>query len=81
MAIPVHLFLTDECGVTIRGCSDVQDREGSMELRGLHHSLNLPTDPMTGKVTGTRQHSPFDLLKNSIVRLPIFSGLQQPVRH
>lgn len=63
MAIPVHLFLTDECGVTIRGCSDVQDREGSMELRGLHHSLNLPTDPMTGKVTGTRQHSPFRFTK------------------
>lgn len=63
MAIPVHLFLTDDGGATIRGSSDVQHREGSMELRSLHHSLNLPTDPMTGKVTGTRQHSPFQFSK------------------
>lgn len=63
MAVPVHLFLTDDGGATIRGSSDVQDREGSMELQGLHHNLNLPTDPMTGKVTGTRQHSPFRFTK------------------
>ncbi|WP_225759704.1 type VI secretion system tube protein Hcp [Leclercia sp. Marseille-Q4284] len=63
MAVPVHLFLTDDGGAMIRGSSDVQHREGSIELRGLHHSLNLPTDPMTGKVTGTRQHSPFQFTK------------------
>ncbi len=63
MAVPVHLFLTDDGGAMIRGSSDVQYREGSIELRGLHHSLNLPTDPMTGKVTGTRQHSPFQFTK------------------
>lgn len=63
MAVPVHLFLTDDAGAVIRGPSDVQDREGSVELRGLHHSLTLPTDHMTGKVTGTRQHSPFQFTK------------------
>lgn len=54
MAVPVHLFLTDDGGAIIRGSCDVRDREGSVELRGLHHNIMLPTDPMTGKVTGTR---------------------------
>ncbi|WP_336756586.1 Hcp family type VI secretion system effector [Pantoea sp. USHLN298] len=63
MAVPVHLFLTDDGGATLRGSSDVQDREGSMELRTLHHSLTIPTDPMAGKVTGTRQHAPFQFTK------------------
>lgn len=63
MAVPVHLFLTDDGGARIRGASDVEGREGSVELRGLHHCLTLPTDVMTGKVTGTRQHSPFQFTK------------------
>ncbi|MCT4705392.1 type VI secretion system tube protein Hcp [Enterobacteriaceae bacterium H16N7] len=63
MAVPVHLFLTDDGGAVIRGSCDVMDREGSIELRGLHHCLTIPTDPMTGKVTGTRQHSPFQFTK------------------
>jgi type VI protein secretion system component Hcp len=42
MAIPVHLFLTDDGGAMIHGSSDVQGREGSMELWALHHSLSLP---------------------------------------
>ncbi|KAI3492516.1 hypothetical protein L1887_42813 [Cichorium endivia] len=37
--------------------------EGSIELRGLQHNLSLPTDSATGKVTGTRQHSPFQFTK------------------
>lgn len=37
MAVPVHLFLTDDGGAMIRGSSDVQDREGGVELRELHH--------------------------------------------
>lgn len=63
MAVPVHLFLTDDGGAIIRGSSDVRDREGSIELQGLSHSIAIPTDPMTGKVTGTRQHSPFQFSK------------------
>lgn len=63
MAVPVHLFLTDDGGSIIRGSSDVKDREGSMELRGLHHEITIPTDIMTGKVTGTRQHFPFQFTK------------------
>lgn len=63
MAVPVHLFLTDDGGSVIRGSCDVQGREGSMELTALLHGLNLPVDPMTGRITGTRQHSPFQFTK------------------
>lgn len=63
MAVPIHLFLNDDGGAVIRGSCDVQGREGSIELRELHHCLTIPTDPMTGKVTGTRQHSPFQFTK------------------
>lgn len=63
MAVPVHLFLKDDGGARIRGSSDVEDREVSIELRSLQHNLMIPTDPMTGKVTGTRQHSPFQFSK------------------
>lgn len=59
MAVPVHLFLKDDGGAMIRGGSDVQDREGSVELRGLTHNLSIPTDGVTGKLTGTRKHAPF----------------------
>ncbi|HHT7530897.1 TPA: Hcp family type VI secretion system effector [Raoultella planticola] len=59
MAVPVHLFLKDDGGAMIRGGSDVQDREGSVELRGLTHNLSIPTDGATGKLTGTRKHAPF----------------------
>lgn len=45
MAVPVHLFLTDDGGAMIRGSSDVADREGSIES---HHrsvmSFLLPSD-------------------------------------
>lgn len=63
MAVPVPLFLTDDGGAMIRGSADVKNREGSVELRGLHHSLTISTEPMTGKVTGTWQHSPFQFTK------------------
>lgn len=32
MAVPVHLFLKDDGGAMIRGGSDVEGREGSIEL-------------------------------------------------
>ncbi|MHA7845636.1 Hcp family type VI secretion system effector [Serratia sp. D1N4] len=59
MAVPVHMWLKDDGGASIKGSSDVRDREGSIELRGLTHNLNIPTDSNTGKLTGTRLHAPF----------------------
>lgn len=63
MAVPVHLWIKDDGGAVIRGGSDVHNREGSIELRGIHHNLSIPTDNNTGKLTGTRQHAPFQFEK------------------
>ena len=48
----------DDGGADIKGSVDVKDREGSIEVIGFGHGLNLPVDSATGKITGTRSHSP-----------------------
>ncbi|HDG1709494.1 TPA: Hcp family type VI secretion system effector [Kluyvera ascorbata] len=58
MAIPAYLWLKDDGGADIKGAVDVQDREGSIEIMGFGHGLHLPTDSNTGKITGTRVHTP-----------------------
>ncbi|MGR5945682.1 Hcp family type VI secretion system effector [Enterobacter sp. C4G1] len=57
MAIPAYLWLKDDGGADITGSVDVQDRDGSIEIHSFAHGLHLPTDNMTGKITGTRIHS------------------------
>ncbi|AEN64798.1 type VI secretion system effector, Hcp1 family [Enterobacter soli] len=57
MAIPAYLWLKDDGGADINGSVDVQDREGSIEIHSFAHGLHLPTDNMTGKITGNRVHS------------------------
>ena len=59
MAIPVYLWLKDDGGADIKGSVDVQDREGSIEVVARGHNLYIPTDNNTGKLTGTRIHTPF----------------------
>ncbi|MBS4478343.1 type VI secretion system effector Hcp, partial [Cronobacter sakazakii] len=59
MAIPVYLWLKDDGGADIKGSVDVKDREGSIEVVAQEHSLYIPTDNNTGKLTGTRIHTPF----------------------
>lgn len=63
MAIPVYLWLQDDGGADIKGSVDVQGRQGSIEVLALDHSLYIPTDNNTGKLTGTRVHSPFRFTK------------------
>lgn len=63
MAIPAYLWLKDDGGALIRGGVDVINRESSIEIKGFHHNLMIPTDNATGKVTGTRMHSPMLLVK------------------
>lgn len=57
MAIPAYLWLKDDGGADIKGSVDVRAREGSIEIHSFAHGLHLPTDNMTGKITGTRVHS------------------------
>ncbi|HHT7467382.1 Hcp family type VI secretion system effector [Raoultella ornithinolytica] len=57
MPIPPYMWLKDDGGADIKGSVDVQDRDGSIEIIGLSHGINLPVDNANGKITGTRQHS------------------------
>jgi len=63
MAIPAYLWLEDEQGNTIHGSVNVVDREGSIEVLELHHSIYIPTDKDTGELTGTRKHGAITLTK------------------
>lgn len=63
MPIPAHLFLKDDGGAIIKGSSDVQGREGSIEVLSFTHGLHIPTDGNTGKLTGTRVHGAFTIGK------------------
>ena len=56
MAIPGNMWLYDDGGALIKGGCDVADREFSIEFKGFHHNLSIPTDNATGKPTGTRQN-------------------------
>lgn len=63
LAIPGNMWIYDDGGALIKGGCDVADREFSIEFKGFHHNLSIPTDNATGKPTGTRQHSPMIIVK------------------
>ncbi|NWL18284.1 Hcp family type VI secretion system effector [Pseudomonas umsongensis] len=63
MATPIHLWLQDDGGAEIKGPVTIKDREGTIEILALDHSLYIPTDSSTGKVTGTRIHAPLQFTK------------------
>ena len=63
MAIPGNMWIYDDGGALIKGGCDVKGREYSIEFKGFHHNLSIPTDNGTGKPTGTRQHSPMMIVK------------------
>jgi type VI secretion system secreted protein Hcp len=63
MAIPAYLWLKDDGGADIKGSVDVENREGSIEVLSFFHGLSIPTDDHTGKLTGTRIHSPLEFEK------------------
>lgn len=70
MAIPVYLWLYSEEGKQLKGSVDVHRREGSIEITGLSHGVEIPTDDYSGKITATRQHSPFVFTKAQDVSSP-----------
>jgi type VI secretion system secreted protein Hcp len=63
MTTPAYMWLKDDGGVDIKGSSTVQGREGSIEIIGFSHGVNLPVDSNSGKITGTRAHSAMSLEK------------------
>ncbi|MGF6760786.1 type VI secretion system secreted protein Hcp [Paraburkholderia sp. GAS33] len=63
MPIPAYMWLKDDGGSAIKGYVTVQGREGSIEVVGFSHGVNLPVDSNTGKITGARSHSPMSIEK------------------
>ncbi len=41
MPLPPYMWLKDGGGADIQGSVDVQDREGSIEIIGMTHGINL----------------------------------------
>ena len=80
MAIPAYLWLKDDGGAHIKGSVDVRDREGSIEILSFSHGLLVPTDNNTGKITGTRLHSPLTFEKEFDSSVHIFTKQLQQVR-
>lgn len=60
---PACLWLTDENDSPIIGSCLMPTRTGSIELRAVNHHVWLPTDNNTGKLTGTRLHTPVKIQK------------------
>lgn len=65
MAIPVYLWLKDDGGSLVKGSVDVRGREGSIEIVEFMHSVDLPTDNLTGKITSKRVHGDYFLIKET----------------
>lgn len=63
MASPVYLWLYDDERKQLNGGVDVRGREGSIELVGIQHDVYIPTDDMSGALTGTRQHEAYTFEK------------------
>lgn len=72
MPIPPYMWLKDDGGADIKGSVDVWDRDGSIEIIGLSHGINLPVDNANGKITGTRQHSSMMIEKEVDSSTPYF---------
>jgi type VI secretion system secreted protein Hcp len=70
MAIPAYMTITDDGGTKIKGSVTVKDREGTVEIVAFHHRVSIPTDSNTGKLTGTRIHSPIKLTKETDASTP-----------
>jgi len=63
MSNPAYIWLIDENGSPIIGGSLVSGRVGAIELKSVTHNVQIPNDPHSGRLTGTRIHSPLILQK------------------
>jgi Hemolysin-coregulated protein (uncharacterized) len=63
MSIPAHIWFTDENGSQMIGECLMPLRLASTELKSFTHTVWLPTDYNTGKLTGTRLHVPIKFEK------------------
>jgi type VI secretion system secreted protein Hcp len=71
MAIPIYLWLQVDDQTKVTGAASVKDRVGSIEVIAQDHSIYIPTDNNTGKLTGTRVHAPFVFTKEIDMSTPL----------
>lgn len=71
MSIPAHLWLFDGNGSPIVGPSLLPARLGSFEIRSVIHQVWIPESSNTGRLTGTRVHSPLNLHKEFDAATPV----------
>lgn len=64
MSNPAYLWLTDTNGSPITGSSLVTGRIGAIELKAVTHHLSIPVDGNTGRLIGTRVHTPITVQKD-----------------
>jgi len=57
------MWMKDDAGSDVKGSVDVAGREGSVEVLEFNHQVRIPTDPDTGRLTGTRKHEAITLVK------------------
>lgn len=62
MALPGYMTITAENQGLIEGDCDLENREDSIVIYAVEHSVKLPTDQQ-GMPNGRRVHQPFTLLK------------------
>jgi type VI secretion system secreted protein Hcp len=63
MPIPAYMWMKDDAGTAVDGSVDVAGREKSVEILAFDHEVRIPTDPDTGKLTGTRKHEAIKFIK------------------
>ena len=73
MSNPAYLWLTDTNGSPITGSSLVTGRIGAIELKAVTHHLSIPVDGNTGRLTGTRVHTPITYRKILIKQRPFYT--------
>ena len=64
MPIPAYMWFKDDAGNAVEGSVDVAGREKSVEVLAFDHEVRIPTDPDSGKLTGTRKHEAIKIVKS-----------------
>ncbi|EMA8109644.1 type VI secretion system tube protein Hcp, partial [Enterobacter hormaechei] len=71
MSNPAYLWLTDANGSPIVGGSMVSGRLGANEIKAVAHHLTIPVSGNTGRLTGTRVHTPIAVQKEFDKTTPV----------
>ena len=71
MSNPAYLWLTDANGSPVVGGSMVSGRLGAIELKAVAHHLTIPVSGNTGRLTGTRVHTPIAVQKEFDKTTPV----------